>query len=167
MEILLATAVIGVRNAQDEWKIPILEFSVINDITNQLPTVKINHKHWSLPSNITFADPSFNILSDIDMLIGAEIFIKILKCEQHVGNNGNPLLQNTEFGYIISGKVQHSFLSQRKQHCLHVKDALSSLIKKFWELEENYQEKILPPYELDCENLFKETIRLGIHQVDI
>jgi hypothetical protein len=45
--------------------------AVIKDITINLPTHLINCNDWKLPENIQLADPSFNRLVKIDLLLGA------------------------------------------------------------------------------------------------
>ncbi|GFR20610.1 retrovirus-related Pol polyprotein from transposon TNT 1-94 [Trichonephila clavata] len=69
----------------------------------------------NLPSVGTKADPTFNISNSIDALLSADIFFDILKDGKYKLDNGNLILQNTEFGCIISGNT--SRFSSGSLHC--------------------------------------------------
>jgi len=56
-----------------------------------------------IPNNIKLADPNFNVSSSIDMLIGAELFWRIICAGQIRQSNNAPILQKTHFVWIISG----------------------------------------------------------------
>lgn len=102
-----------------------ISFLVVNTIARELPTQLIETGTWNLPPNITLADPHFNISSGIDILLGAEVFFKILQPEQQNLSQELPILQNTLFGWVISGKVKtiapakksSSFYTSNEQHC--------------------------------------------------
>ncbi|KAF2888519.1 hypothetical protein ILUMI_17654, partial [Ignelater luminosus] len=52
---------------------------VLPTITGCLPNVEVNISDWKLPNNISLADPKFNIPKQIDLLIGASHFWRIVR----------------------------------------------------------------------------------------
>jgi len=71
---------------------------------------------WKFHSDVVLADRDFNKSAPIDILLGAEIFFEILMTERYVCK-GLPVLQNTKLGYILSGKLHHSYLKDYKRQC--------------------------------------------------
>ncbi|KAF2880096.1 hypothetical protein ILUMI_26072 [Ignelater luminosus] len=90
---------------------------VFPTITGCLPTVKVNISDWKLPDNVFLADPKFNIPKQIDLLIAASHFWRIVRAGIiHLGKE-MPVLQNTEFGYTVTGQINVPNLRQHlKEH---------------------------------------------------
>ncbi|GFT63297.1 DUF1758 domain-containing protein [Trichonephila clavipes] len=75
--------------------------AIITDLTpSQIINVSLNK-----PSEIKLADYKFNIPGKIDVLVGAEIFYELLTPGQIYCGDSQLLLQNTVFGYVVSGSV--------------------------------------------------------------
>ncbi|XP_050547126.1 uncharacterized protein LOC126908854 [Daktulosphaira vitifoliae] len=60
---------------------------------------------WKVPEGIDLADPSFNVPSKIDILLGAEVFFEALKTGQIKPLENGPLIKETVFGWIVAGSV--------------------------------------------------------------
>ncbi|GFR01951.1 hypothetical protein TNCT_35481 [Trichonephila clavata] len=102
-----------------------------------IPVNSFDISHIVFPSNVHLADPTFNTSNSIDALLSADIFFDILKDGKYKLDNGNLILQNTEFGYIISGNT--SRFSRGSLYCgIITKDfeTLNDTLKSFWEIEE-------------------------------
>lgn len=84
----------------------ILKFVIIPTITTTLPSNIINISRWKLPHTIKLADPNFHIPNKIDALLGAELFLKILKNGRFQIGNNLPYIQNSEFGWFLMGKYE-------------------------------------------------------------
>ncbi|GFU23073.1 DUF1758 domain-containing protein [Trichonephila clavipes] len=69
----------------------------------------------------------------IDILIGSELYFEILNPEQHYLQDGNVILQNTKFGYLVTGILPQS--QQQANCCLISEPSLDITVKKFFELE--------------------------------
>ncbi|XP_011858863.1 PREDICTED: uncharacterized protein LOC105556386 [Vollenhovia emeryi] len=69
---------------------------VLPKITQKLLREFIHRSHVKIPSNIRLADPNFNVPSDIDLLIGAEVFWQLLCIGQVKGNGSHPTFQKTK-----------------------------------------------------------------------
>jgi len=93
---------------------------------------------WKFPTDVDLADRDFNTPASIDNLLGAEIFFEILMNERYDCKD-LPILQNTKLGYILSGKVHHSYIKddKRQWHSLFVQtDSLHHMMERFWSIEE-------------------------------
>jgi hypothetical protein len=54
---------------------------------------------------LTLADENFNRPNSIDILLAADLFFEVL-CHNKKTRSGNyPVLQDTELGWIVSGKI--------------------------------------------------------------
>ncbi|GFS93283.1 integrase catalytic domain-containing protein, partial [Trichonephila clavipes] len=81
-----------------------LNLLVVRRITDLTPSQIINVS-LDMPNEIKLADYKFNIPGKIDVLLGAEIFYELLRPGQIYCGDSRLLLQNTVFGYVVSGSV--------------------------------------------------------------
>ncbi|XP_077279448.1 uncharacterized protein LOC143906938 [Temnothorax americanus] len=105
-----------------------------------------------------------SITGHIDALIGGEFFLQLLEAGKIELGNSLPALQNTKFGWIVSGPVpQHLIASRTTNHqpsnnhvCLVTQQiSLDNTLRKFWELEEYTDNNTrLSKEEQHCENHF-------------
>lgn len=116
--------------------------SVMSKITGKLPSISFNHSFLNIPKDIMLADPSYNVSGEIDLLLGADIYWKVIKNNSITLGEGMPCLQLTELGWIIGGGL--SLGGTRDKCCLSICDtthitleSLNENISKFWEVE-NY-----------------------------
>ncbi|GFT55934.1 integrase catalytic domain-containing protein [Trichonephila clavipes] len=106
---------------------------VVNKITDLIPN-KVIDVDVNVSEFVPLADDKFNIPDRIDMLLGAEIFYELLKPGKFYCDNSHLVLQNTVFGYVVSGSVDQ--VTENRVHCgLIVDDDLNKTLKKFWEIE--------------------------------
>ncbi|GFV32946.1 DUF1758 domain-containing protein [Trichonephila clavipes] len=80
---------------------------VVNKITDLIPN-KVIDVDVNVSEFVPLADDKFNIPDRIDMLLGAEIFYELLKPGKFYCDNSHLVLQNTVFGYVVSGSVDHT-----------------------------------------------------------
>ncbi|GFS55166.1 integrase catalytic domain-containing protein [Trichonephila clavipes] len=96
----------------------------------------------------------------IDILIGSELFFEILNPEQHYLQEGNVILQNTKFGYLVTGTLPQS--QQQANCCLISEPSLDITVKKFFELEslpDDSKEITKSEEEIYCEEHFVSTYK--------
>ena len=55
-----------------------LDFLIKNKIANNLPATRVDISKWKILKSIDLADPFFNIPGKIDLLIGSEIYFKLM-----------------------------------------------------------------------------------------
>jgi Putative peptidase (DUF1758). len=131
----------------------IISCFVLNSITENLPISKINIESWNIPKDINLADPQFNEPGEIHLLIGAELFWDILIPEQLNLRKGLPVLQNSQFGWLVSGAIK---IPSQKVYCNFSRlDDINVNLQKFWEIEETNKQIIMSSDDTDCENHFK------------
>ncbi|GFQ82791.1 uncharacterized protein TNCT_582931 [Trichonephila clavata] len=147
-----------ISNGSGSYK-RVVDFHVVPKITNMIPVNSFDISHIVFPSNVHLADPTFNTSNSIYALLSADIFFDILKDGKYKLDNGNLILQNTEFGYIISGNT--SRFSSGSLHCgLITKDfeTLNDTLKSFWEIEEIVPTKFVSDELKKCDEHFLKTM---------
>lgn len=135
-----------------------LKCLIIDKISENLPSVTIDTINLKLPDNLQLADPSYDIPGKIDLLIGAQLFWSLLTEGQVRLGKGLPVLQNSYFGWILSGPFQTRFTSSSTCYFSKTFDVQQQL-QKFWELEECPNVKCLSDEEQQCEDYFIDTIQ--------
>ncbi|GFX40260.1 integrase catalytic domain-containing protein [Trichonephila clavipes] len=100
---------------------------VVNKITDLIPN-KVIDVDVNVSEFVPLADDKFNIPDRIDMLLGAEISYELLKPGKFYCDNSHLVLQNTVFGYFVSGSVDQ--VTENRVHCgLIVDDDLNKTLK--------------------------------------
>ncbi|XP_033319066.1 uncharacterized protein LOC117216468 [Bombus bifarius] len=83
-----------------------LTFLVMNKISQVVPLDGIELSSLNLPEHIPLAVPTFYRSSDIDGLIGAQLFWDLLREGGVVSADQTLQLRNTELGWIVTGEQQ-------------------------------------------------------------
>lgn len=140
-----------------------LDFFILSNITENLPSHDIDTRHWKIPKNIKLADPEYNISTPVDILIGAEIFWSLFCIGQISLGKDMPVIQKTKLGWILAGPIGLSI--KNKLTCNFSLQTLNSRIEQLWELENQATENkntFLSPEEQFCERHYMEnTTRSG------
>lgn len=134
---------------------------VLTKITEKLPTVSVNKNAINIPANLSLADPNFNMSSEVDMLLGSDVFWSVIRDgKRHLGKN-MPVLQNTQLGWVIAGNFsvgtrENSSLSHL---LIDSEESVDKLVQRFWQIEEVGDNKrlLLSKNEKYCEDYFKRT----------
>ncbi|GFV51999.1 DUF1758 domain-containing protein [Trichonephila clavipes] len=137
-----------------------LQFSLLPKITDAIPVSKLNISDLNIPASIELADSNFHMPGQIDILIGSELFFEILIPEQYYLQEGNVILQNTKFGYLVTGTLPQS---QQQANCFLISEpSLDITVKKFFELEslpDDSKEITKSEEEIYCEEHFVSTYK--------
>lgn len=107
-----------------------------------------NHLH-----NLLLADPAIESRSKIELLLGAAEYNKILKSGLVKGQSNEPIAQNTEFGWVISGQIDDKPISEIHAHVLTLDEQLS----KFFDTDDVKEQNALTEEEQFCEQHFIQT----------
>ncbi|XP_078051557.1 uncharacterized protein LOC144477699, partial [Augochlora pura] len=112
-------------------------------------------------SNLQLADPDPASSHPIEVLIGADLYARVLrKGFQRVHTDG-PIVQETAFGWVISdstGPADSSQEAVRAVHCTAL-ESLDQVIRRFWEVEEIPSRWIRSKAEEECEEFFVQTVK--------
>nr|CAH7750757.1 unnamed protein product [Callosobruchus chinensis] len=143
---------------------------VLPKITSVLPKHKIDVSQLNIPDIIKLADPCFSEPQKIDMLIGSDVFWNIVSTEQISLSHNLPVLQNTKFGWIISGPLGFSSKNSIVCNFFDLNPVSSTEIdiqndlRRFWEIEECLpDQKVLSEEEIACEKHFVENTKRNEH----
>ncbi|XP_011694052.1 PREDICTED: uncharacterized protein LOC105453628 [Wasmannia auropunctata] len=130
-------------------------------ITERLPSMAMDKGTFKVPQNLPLADPEFYRPTDIDILLGAEMFWNTLCIGQIKESSEHPLLQKTLFGWIIGGKYSSNSALQGTVQCnLSVNRInLEQAIERFWQTEQVLVRPVLTAEERECEEQFIKTHR--------
>jgi len=100
-------------------------------------------------SDLLLADDQLMNSDLIDIIIGAELYSRLILDGIRKGSPGQPIAQNS-LGWIVSGKNTSDSSSPcqiRAHHC-----SLEHDLRTFWELEEIPSCSFLSPEEQQCES---------------
>lgn len=79
-----------------------LDCLIIEKITQAIPVNRLNLRNLQIPDGITLADLEFDRPADVDILLGAEIFLDLLCIGKIKLSNCQPVWQ-TLLGWVVSG----------------------------------------------------------------
>ncbi|KYN08275.1 hypothetical protein ALC62_00745 [Cyphomyrmex costatus] len=138
-----------------------IECVVIPRITQPLPQQIVPSQSVIIPKNIKLIDPNFRMPADIDMLVGDELFFRILCAGQIVQAKNKPILQKTQFGWIVSGPTMSTNADSvmSVNHHITLLDDLNYKVSRFWEVEHNIAKPQWSEDERACERTFLETVK--------
>lgn len=136
----------------------VMSFYVLPELTATLPVQRVSIGQWKPPPNIVLADPQFCEPGQIDIIIGAEYFYDLLTDGRSKISEEGPTLQNTVFGWIVSGRIstQPTSPPQAVSFSCTVAD-IHDQLARFWELESCHSHSIQSVEESTCETIFDET----------
>ncbi|XP_063912654.1 uncharacterized protein LOC135129432 [Zophobas morio] len=141
-----------------------LDFLIVPEITGNVPNSSFPTLQ-NLPDNIKLADPFYNLSQPVEILIGNEIFWNIICIGQIRIHRHGPVLQKTQFGWVIAG-VLNNFNTNTSTSCNLSNTDLDVHLKKFWELEEvtNISDQVFPGDNRDpCEKVFIDTFTRDLY----
>jgi len=135
---------------------------VIDEITNFIPDRYFSTEHWQFPQHLSLADPKFNVPNGVDLLLGLNVFWKILQPNFRDLGVSVPKLFATRLGWIVTGDIPFPNSNKSGNNCVLVnfkenreKD-LVKIIERMWLLEEIGDTKLCPE-ENECEKFFTKT----------
>ncbi|XP_054083397.1 uncharacterized protein LOC128920334 [Zeugodacus cucurbitae] len=125
------------------------EALVLSKLHKALP-IKIFEKKAYIWKNKLLADPNFNKPSRIDVVIGADLYPKIMKAG--IIKADGLLGQATMLGWIVSGNIERS----RSKEVIAAMTTLKlEELERFWEMEEDEEEP--KPEDDICEQNYIQT----------
>ncbi|KAH9644279.1 hypothetical protein HF086_003778 [Spodoptera exigua] len=110
---------------------------ILPRITNMLPSVKVNVDKLNIPGDILvdLADSRFYEPSEVDILIGADLFWELVTSQQVKLGKGLPTLQSSKLGWLVTGPVDILCIPKIEAKC-NLARGVSDQLEKFWKVEE-------------------------------
>lgn len=174
---------VSVYSNVKQFKIEV-NFVVVNNITSKLPHCSLKRENINIPSNITLADSKFHIPSDIDILLGADVYYNLITGKFVQIQNKFLTLLETHLGYVVGGSIPVQAISLAtnvlnksenpenifSNTCL-LSETTDQLLQRFWCIEEvPSHKKILSPDDEQAEKIFSNSakqLKNGSYQVDL
>ncbi|GFV67140.1 uncharacterized protein TNCV_3668951 [Trichonephila clavipes] len=128
---------------------------VINKIVGMIPHRDLDSSMRELFGDISLADPAFYKSGPIDVLLGVDLTLPLLKGQTLPLGTYKPFAIHSELGWIIGGKANSS--EQNYFHVNHIQLVSDHLINKFWELDFVPYDEPLTSVEEACEVHFVKT----------
>ncbi|XP_062538779.1 uncharacterized protein LOC134207070 [Armigeres subalbatus] len=131
---------------------------VTDKVTAELPSSTVDIIDWEIPPGVQLADPLFYQSGKVDLLLGNQLFWKLLLPGEVQLADNLPCLRETRLGWVVGGVCNdEKYDPVVNSHSLTF-DKLNRCVQKFWEVEEILS--AAPPSEAeDCERHFQETHR--------
>jgi len=95
---------IHLRSRLTDWHTT-LNCAILSHITGTTPSNKLDIRTWKIPKDIKLADEQFDQPGSTDILIGADLFYDMLRSDRRTLPGDYPGLQETFFGWILSGRT--------------------------------------------------------------
>ncbi|XP_073948766.1 uncharacterized protein [Choristoneura fumiferana] len=129
---------------------------VLKTITSFLPANKVMDLNGLNITGIQLADPDYHTPNKIDVLLGAEVYSRVIQDGVRKNNQGTLLAQSTTLGWILSGIVDSFNTTFSGITVLHSQINEDNILKSFWEIEadSSSQKKLLSEEEERCESIF-------------
>lgn len=142
-----------------------LSFLVLNKITASLPAESFDMRKLNLPDKLTLADPRFYSCREVDVLLAAGIFFDLMRAGQISLGNGKLVLQKSVLGWLVSGQLSASDTNLNARNVLSChamcldNEEVQDRLEKFWSIEECGQDRFYSKEEVECEELFRKTVK--------
>lgn len=81
---------------------------VMKSLVKRLPSQEIHFTDWPHIQGLSLADPTFNKIGPIDLILGADVCAEIFLPNIQKGPVGTPIAQQTELGWILFGKAYNN-----------------------------------------------------------
>lgn len=122
-----------------------------------MPSKKIEVKLWKHLKGLPLADPEYYLPGSIDILLGAESFVSVMRDGRFKGGNGEPDAFNTVFGWVWMGAVSPSLQIQPLHSFATTLDSIDAAVGRFWKLEEVPKDTSCSEEDRQCKEIFAKT----------
>lgn len=131
---------------------------IMRKIMQKSPRKMINtNENWHHLNNLPLADPKYNIPSDVDILLGGDVWDEIVMKGLRLSKNGSPVAQRTKLGWILNGKVKQQSDDIYTFATITEEEAVDEQLKRFWQLEEMNTDTAATEEQRRCEAFYDAT----------
>lgn len=139
-------------NGKSANRVVAAEALVLKKISQKQPNAFIQKDdRWTHLQKLQLADTEYNIPSDIDLLLGGNVYGEIVLHGLYKSRRDSPIATKTRLGWILSGKIQQSgqeasiFTIQVNEH--ESDESINQQLQQFWEIEELQETNSANPAE--------------------
>ncbi|XP_075167809.1 uncharacterized protein LOC142239965 [Haematobia irritans] len=131
---------------------------VLPKISGNLPSFQVSRNYMSRLPGLRLADPNLFDSRPVDLLLGADVYPRIILQGVRSGILGSLIAQQTVFGWLITGSIPTSSVTVFSTTVEFMEeDGLDKTLLRFWELEDLPRRAICSPADKFCEENFKNT----------
>ncbi|GBL84567.1 hypothetical protein AVEN_191041-1 [Araneus ventricosus] len=109
---------------------------LIEKITDNIPTINLPQSLKDSFSDLLLADPNFHNASEIDVLLGVNVFLSLMKGETIKRDERLPFALSTKLGWVIAGSTAFPVENLEETSVSYLSVNTEELIQSFWELEQ-------------------------------
>ncbi|XP_046391650.1 uncharacterized protein LOC124159777 [Ischnura elegans] len=135
---------------------------IVDNISSNLPQTTISKEVRQKVCSLVLADPTFDVPSPVDILIGADLFALAFTGQRLPLGPGQPVAFGTMFGFVLMGSCcvgsPQVSLNEDKVFFTITDMDLHKSIQKFWQIEEP-PNPALSPEEIHAERHFATTFQ--------
>ncbi|XP_070854203.1 uncharacterized protein [Drosophila suzukii] len=134
---------------------------ILPRLTKNQPSESID-EGLSIPSTVVLADPEFGQPGSIDLLLGAEVYSRLIRPGLIGLGDDKPTLQETTLGWIVFGAVRRRVPAAMAGNVMTItrEDPLPAL-EKFWKLDTfNTEVPAMTVQERLCEEHFLSNVQI-------
>lgn len=128
---------------------------IVNKIVGMLPRHNLDSSYSDQFQDLKLADPNFRISGPIDILLGVDLTLPILKGQTLSTGENKPYAVRSALGWVIGGKA--TLEGPNLIHVNNIQLESDQLVSKFWELDSVPCTNPLTSLERFCEEQFRET----------
>lgn len=135
------------------------EAYVLEVLTSPMPNQSIDGKRMKFLEAVPLADPTFWKTGKIDVILGVELFLPMLRMGQITDENGLPIAQNSVFGWLVAGRFDGGTSIETLCASLSVDSSVNidKALRMFWETEEMPSQKVFTADEIRAAEIFNTT----------
>lgn len=150
---------VSLHNRFDEQRVCKLDLIIVKEIMPRHPAATIE---TGIDNKIKprLANKDFDKPSEIEMLLGADIWAKIIKADVQRTDDGLTI-QDSALGWLVFGATnttRHTTFPREIQLNIHEQDELIQLMRKLCETEDPYEKREWTKAEQWCEDNFIKTV---------
>lgn len=128
---------------------------VMDCILGRQPQARLSKGFLDLTRGVPVADPRFHIPGEVDVLLGADVLGSILTGGRRVFQQGGLAGLATIYGMSFMGPLRVP-VSPEARDLAYGGLSLSSLVQRFWEIEEPPAASRVDPQAQECEAIFRD-----------
>ncbi|GFV27245.1 hypothetical protein TNCV_3459401 [Trichonephila clavipes] len=77
----------------------------VSKVTSAIPSFPNKYHEWPHIKDLTLADPTFYVENEIDILLGADVFMTLVSGTPIMGPKGTPSALPTKLDHLLSGTI--------------------------------------------------------------
>ncbi|GFW03090.1 DUF1758 domain-containing protein [Trichonephila clavipes] len=126
---------------------------LVSKVTSAMPNFPVKYHEWPHIKDLTLAYQTFYIENEIDILLGADVFMTLISGTPIMGPKGTPSALTTKLGHLLSDTINTQY-NQNSSPICHTHLNIDHSLKQFWELESVPKDILSKDEDELCESIF-------------